>query len=68
MYMFNCENCNFVIIIICQCIRKEYIDYYEDRQSLMFLFDEDVIVLDLPDSPPLVVNDWKILPMTHPEV
>ena len=34
----------------------------------MLVFDEDVIVLDLPDSPPQIVNDWKILPLTCPEV
>ena len=31
-------------------------------------FDEDVIVLDLPGSPPQVIDDWKILPLTRPEV
>ena len=67
MYMFNCEHFNFITVIY-QWIRKEYIGYSEDKQSLMLVFDEDMIVLDLPDSPPQVVDDWKILPLTCPEV
>ena len=36
----------------------------------MLVFEKDVIVLDLPtdDSELKVVDDWKILPLTYPQV
>ena len=39
----------------------------EDKQSMMLEFEADVITLDLPDSPPRVVDGWKILPLTRPK-
>ena len=53
-----------------QCIRKKYQNYEEDTQDQTLIFDEDKVVLDLPaeDNPPKVVNDWKILPLTYPQV
>ena len=53
-----------------QCIRKKYHNYEEDTQDQILIFDKDKVVLDLPaeDCPPKVVNDWKILPLTYPQV
>ena len=53
-----------------QFIRKEYHDYLEDKQNQLLVFENDVMVLDLPadDFPPKVVDGWKILPLTHPQV
>ena len=41
----------------------------EDKQSMMLEFEGDVITfkLDLLDSPPQVVDGWKILPLTCPK-
>ena len=59
----------YTVVCCCQYIRQEYVGYFEDKQSFMLVFDEEVIVLDLPNSPPLVVDGWRILPLTsHPEV
>ena len=55
-----------------QSVRQQYhIDkYQEDRQNQMLVFEKDEIVLDLPasDSEPKVVDGWKILPLTYPQV
>ena len=59
----------YCCLLLHQCIRQEYVGYFEDKQSFMLVFDEDVIVLDIQNSPPLVLDGWKILPLTsHPEV
>ena len=36
----------------------------------MLVFDQDVMVLDLltAKSKPKVIDGWKILPLTHPQV
>ena len=34
----------------------------------MLDFDSDTMVLDLPDFPAKVVDGWKILPLTFPQV
>ena len=34
----------------------------------MIYFEDDAITLDLPDSPPIVVNGWRIVPVTPPQV
>ena len=57
----------YVLQLLCQCIRREYVGYMEDKQSMMLEFEGDVITLDLPDSPPQVVVGWKILPLTCPK-
>ena len=53
-----------------QFIRKEFHGYSEDKQNQVLVFENDVMVLDLPadDSPPIVVDGWKILPLTHSQV
>ena len=51
-----------------QSIREEYRDYKEDKQNQILVFDKDQVVLDLPDLPSKVVNGWKILPLTYPQV
>ena len=60
----------YCCLLLHQCIRQEYVSYSEDKQSFMLVFDEDEIVLEIPNSPPpLVVDGWRILPLTsHPEV
>ena len=51
-------------------IRKEYHSYLEEDQNQLLVFENDKMVLDLPadDSPPKVVDGWKILPLTYPQV
>ena len=36
--------------------------------SQRIIFKEDAINLDLPDSPPTVVDGWKIVPVTPTQV
>ena len=31
-------------------------------------FNDETITMDLPDFPPVVVDDWRIVPITYPEV
>ena len=58
-----------IISLFCvQSIREEYRDYKEDKQNQILVFDRDQVVLDLPDSPSKVVDGWKILPLTYPQV
>ena len=33
----------------------------------MLVFKNDVVVLDLPAAG-LLVDDWKVVPLTHPQV
>ena len=56
------------ILCCVQSIREKYHDYEEDKKKQIIVFDKDQVVLDLPDSPPKVVNGWKILPLTYPQV
>ena len=62
-------NCS---ILYHQAVREWYHSnkYQEDRQNQMLVFEKKKIVLDLPagDSEPKVVDGWKILPMTYPQV
>ena len=55
-----------------QSVRQQYHSdkYQEDRQNQMLVFEKDEIVLDLPtgSSGPKVVDGWKILPLTYPQV
>ena len=53
-----------------QFIRNEFHGYSEDKQNQVLVFEDDVVVLDLPadNSPPIVVDGWKILPLTYPQV
>ena len=53
-----------------QFIREELHGYSVDKQNQLLAFENDVMVLDLPadDSPPIVVDGWKILPLTYPQV
>ena len=56
-----------------QSVRQQYHSdkYQEDRQNQnMLVFEKDEIVLDLPAgySEPKVVDGWKILPLTYPQV
>ena len=53
-----------------QFIRKEYHSYSEDKQNQLLVFEDDKIVLDLPadDSPPKVVDGWRIVPLIYPQV
>ena len=53
----------YIVVYCCQYIRQEYAGYSEDRQNLMLAFDGDMIVLDLPSSPPLIVDGWRIQPL-----
>ena len=63
------ESDSFCRLLLHQCIRQEYVGYSEDKQSFMLVFDEDAIVLKIPNSSPLVVDGWRILTLTsHPEV
>ena len=64
VYMFSSS------LYCIQFIRKEYHGYSEDKQNQLLVFEDNVMVLDLPadDSPPKVVDGWKILPLTHPQV
>ena len=64
VYMFSSS------LYCIQYIRKEYHGYSEDKQNQLLVFEDNVMVLDLPadDSPPKVVDGWKILPLTHPQV
>ena len=49
-------------------IRRRYQNYFEDEQFQMLVFENDVVTLDLPATPPKVVDSWKILPLTYPQV
>ena len=61
-----------VVLLYHQDVRERYHSnkYQEDRQNQMLVFEKKKIVLDLPagSSEPKVVNGWKILPMTYPQV
>ena len=59
-----------IILLNPQYVRRQYRSYSEDRQTHMLVFDQDVMVLDLPTakSKPKVIDGWKILPLTHPQV
>ena len=62
-----------VVLLYHQAVREWYHSnkYQEDRQNQMLVFEKKKIVLDLPagtGSEPKVVDDWKILPMTYPQV
>ena len=60
------------IISPLQVVRQLYHGdkYLEDRQNQTLVFEKDKIILDLPagDSEPKVVDGWKILPLTYPQV
>ena len=59
-----------IIVYFCyQSIREQYRNYWEDQQyqELVFDSDEKMLILDFP-AEPIVVDGWKILPMTHPKV
>lgn len=53
--------------ITMQAVRQMYHSYQEDKQNQLLVFEEDSIVLDLPDEPK-VVDGWEILPLTYPQV
>ena len=36
--------------------------------SQRIYFKDKAITMDLPDSPPISVDDWRIVPITYPEV
>ena len=71
MYIDNLL-CMHHVLLRHQTVRKWYHSnrYQEDTQYQMIEFEEDNIVLDLPagESEPEVVDEWKILPLTYPEV
>ena len=60
------------IISPLQAVRQQYQSnaYQEDTQKQILVFEEDKIVLDLPASSSelKVVDDWKIRPLTYPQV
>ena len=61
-----------VVLLNHQAVREWYHSnkYQEDRQNQMLVFEKKKIVLDLPAGSyePKVVDGWKILPMTYPQV
>ena len=61
-----------VVLLYHQAVREWYHSnkYQEDRQNQMLEFEKKKIVLDLPagSCEPKVVDGWKILPMTYPQV
>ena len=61
---------NKSIILKLQSVTNVYSDYKEDKQPQMIVFENSEITLDLPCDPTklIVVNNWKILPLTYPKV
>ena len=54
--------------VILQSVTSDvYSDCKEDKQMQMIVFKKDEITLDLPCDP-IVVNNWKLLPLTYPKV
>ena len=53
--------------IYLQYVRQQHQGWRQDKQSQIVRFESDTITLDLPDSP-LVVDNWKIVPMVPPQV
>ena len=71
LLLFHYYSHTFYCLFFYQCIRKDYnSSYWEDKQNQVLVFEDDTMVLDLPaaGSPAKIVDGWKILPLTHPEV
>ena len=51
-----------------QYIKQEFTGYTEDKQAHSVIFDDDEIQLDIPLDPPIVVDGWRIVPLTYPRV
>ena len=51
-----------------QYIKQEFTGYTEDKQAHSVVFDDDEIQLDIPLDPPVVVDGWRIVPLTYPRV
>ena len=67
----NCVNTKIIIIkttLYLQYIRQEHQNWKHDKQNQTICFEEDAITLDLPESPPMIVDQWKITPLTPPRV
>ena len=45
-----------------------YLGFTEEKQKLIVVFVEEEVLLDLPFSPPGIVDGWKIQPLTFPQV
>ena len=59
----------FMTFVI-QSVTSVYSDYKVDKQTQMIVFKDDEITLDIPCDPTklIVVNNWKLLPLTNPKV
>ena len=55
-----------LILIYVQYVKQQYQEWRHDGPSQTVCFEDDKIILDLPD--PTVVDHWKIVPMTPPQV
>ena len=38
----------------------------EDNDSQHFIFKDDYITLEIPESPPVIVDGWEIIPCSTP--
>ena len=38
----------------------------EDHDSQHFIFKDDCITLEIPGDPPVIVDDWEIIPHSTP--
>ena len=57
-----------VCAFIVQAVRRIYLGFTEEKQKLTVVFEYEKVTLDLPFSPPKIVNGWKIQPLAYPQV
>ena len=61
---------NVITLLKCivQAVRQEYNDFKREIQTQAISFVSSEVKLDLPFSSPIIVNGWKIQPLTYPLV
>ena len=50
-----------------QYVKEQYKEWKQEK-SQTITFEDNAITIDLPDSPPIIVNDWSIVPLTPTQV